>query len=359
MKHMPAGTLKRYDAFWKHEPSDRPILSITVEDRKAKQTDTAPVDQHDRLSNLEGRYETLRGYIQNTRFFGDAIPQDWANYGPGCLAAMMGSDYIPTEHTVWFGEGYTFLKDWSRLKDLRLIEDSPMYRMVTGMTQLLADRYDGSYLIGVSDLGGNLDILASLRDTQTLLTDLIDYPDQVLQAVEMIDEAWKICYARLRGVIRACGQHGHGAWLGPWCETTYYPLQCDFSAMISPDDFTRFVMPSLTRIAAFLDHSIYHLDGPGQIAHVDRLLTLPGLDGIQWVPGDGNAAVSDEKWFPLYEKIFKAGKCLVLHGLDSAKSALEVQRQFPYKGLWMSTGFDNAEEAEYLLAKAAEHPCVS
>ena len=48
------------------------------------------------------------------------------------------------------------------------------------MTRLLAESNDGSYITGISDLGGNLDILASLRNTQELLTDLYDNPDMVI-----------------------------------------------------------------------------------------------------------------------------------------------------------------------------------
>jgi len=268
------------------------------------------------------------------------------------MAAMMGSNYVLLDNSVWFGEGDIFLKDWSKLADLRLLEDSFMYRIVEDTTRLLTERNDGSYLVGISDLGGNLDILASLRDAQHLLMDLFDNPDMVLRATEMIDEMWKIYYTKLREILRASGQHGHVTWLGPWCETTYYPLQCDFAAMISPDHFERFVMPSLSRISEFLDHSIFHLDGPEQIVHLDQLLSLPRLDGIQWVPGDGKAPVWDAQWFPLYERILSAGKNLVLHGFVNAQDALKLCKTFPPKGLWLSVTLDSAEEAEYLLTKA-------
>jgi 5-methyltetrahydrofolate--homocysteine methyltransferase len=122
--------------------------------------------------------------------------------------------------------------------------------------------------------------------------------------------------------------------------------------MISPGDFERFVLPSLNRTAGHLDHSIYHWDGPGQIAHLDHLLSMPHLDGIQWVPGDGSAPVWDEKWFPLYEKIQAAGKILVLHGFYTVEDALKVIKNFSPKGLWMSAALSSGEEAEALLAEA-------
>jgi len=352
VKRIPPQINKRYDAFWAHEETDRAILSITVRDQKAPWAQHQLQNVHGQWDSPQTRYAWLRFCVENTLYYGEAIPNDWLNFGPGAMAAMMGSNYVLTENSVWFGEGDIFLKDWSSLKNLRLLEDSFMYRIVEDTTRLLTERNDGSYLVGISDLGGNLDILASLRDAQNLLMDLYDNPEMVLRAVEMIDEMWKTYYTKLRGILKASGQHGHVTWLGPWCETTYYPLQCDFAAMISPDHFERFVMPSLSRISQFLDHSIFHWDGPGQIPHLDQLLSLPRLDGIQWVPGDGNAPVWDEKWFPLYEKILAAGKSLVLHGFDNAQDALTVCKTFSPKGLWLSVTLDSAEEAEYLLKKA-------
>lgn len=38
-------------------------------------------------------------------------------------------------------------------------------------------------------------------------------------------------------------------------------LQCDFSAMISPDMFKEFVLPYLKKQCDYLDYSLCHLDG--------------------------------------------------------------------------------------------------
>jgi hypothetical protein len=39
-------------------------------------------------------------------------------------------------------------------------------------------------------------------------------------------------------------------------------------------------MPTLPR-------TFYHLDGIGQLHHLDLVLSIAELDGVQWVPGDG------------------------------------------------------------------------
>jgi len=346
--------IKRYKTFWAHEDTDRPILNITVRDKNAVWDIETPKTAKERWENLEYRYAASIHGHKASKGFGEHVPHDWVNFGPGCLAAMIGSDYLPLDTTIWFGEEITFLKNWDNLKNVCLRDDSPMYNLVANMTQLLLDRNDGSYLVGMSDLGGNLDILASLRNTMVLLMDVNDNPELVLKAVGIIDELWMAYYKKIREMMRASGQYGHTTWLGLWCETSYFPLQCDFGAMISPDDFSKFAMPSLKRISDFLDHSIFHLDGPGMICHLDQLLSMDRLDGIQWVEGAGNPPPYDECWFPMYEKIQAAGKALVLTQMWSAEKVLEMCRNFSPKGFYMGIEVDSAEEAEELLVKATE-----
>ena len=57
--------------------------------------------------------------------------------------------------------------------------------------------------------------------------------------------------------------------------------------MISPHISARFALPSLEYEISCLDHAVYHMDGPGQIRHLDDLLAIPNLHTIQWMPGAG------------------------------------------------------------------------
>jgi hypothetical protein len=73
-----------------------------------------------------------------------------------------------------------------------------------------------------------------------------------------------------------------------------------------------------------MDYAFYHLDGKGQIPHLDLLLSLPRLRGIQWVPGDGNPP--PEHWLPLLKRIRDGGKlCQVT---VSPQGALTTKRPY-------------------------------
>ena len=51
-----------------------------------------------------------------------------------------------------------------------------------------------------------------------------------------------------------------------------------------------------------------HLDGVPQLKHLDSLLEIPELKGVQWVPGAGQPGVSE--WPEVYREIRDAGKLI-------------------------------------------------
>ena len=101
-------------------------------------------------------------------------------------------------------------------------------------------------------------------------------------------------------------------------------LQCDFSYMISPRMFERFVLPEIRATCQRLPRAFYHLDGVGQIHHLDHLLSIAELDGVQWVPGDGKPDCAH--WPEIYRKVHAAGKKIqVFNGGFAAVAAVVEQ----------------------------------
>ena len=69
--------------------------------------------------------------------------------------------------------------------------------------------------MGHTDIGGTLDILASLVGTQQLLYELIDHPEAVLRLAGDITQLWLRFYDDLNGLIRATGR-GSTPWAPIW-----------------------------------------------------------------------------------------------------------------------------------------------
>ena len=112
-----------------------------------------------------------------------------------------------------------------------------------------------------------------------------DQPDEVDRLVKQITVSGCAITTNSTQLIRpAC--RGTSCWTPIWSTGRTYMLQCDF-CMISPRMFERFVLPDLTEICDHLDHGFYHLDGKGEIPHLDLLLSIERLRGVQSIPGDG------------------------------------------------------------------------
>jgi hypothetical protein len=99
-----------------------------------------------------------------------------------------------------------------------------------------------------------------------------------------------------------------------------------------------------------VDHVMYHLDGPGALQHLDTLLSLPNLHGIQWVPGSGEAGPAHPKWRPLLRRIIAAGKRV--HVGAAPEEIEELLSDIPADGLFISTWCASEGEARELLRKA-------
>jgi 5-methyltetrahydrofolate--homocysteine methyltransferase len=203
-------------------------------------------------------------------------------------------------------------------------------------------------------LGGNLDILASFRETQTLLFDLKDHPEQVERLAEQITGLWLRYYDELDALIRpAC--RGTTAWAPIWSTGKTYMLQCDFAYMISPAMFEQFVLPDLVACCDHLDHAFYHLDGKGQIPHLDLLLSVPRLRGIQWIPGRGNPPA--EQWLPMLKRIRDGGKLCQVY--VTPEGAERIVRTIGGRGflflIWQyGRQFEDPEQADAFLHKLAQ-----
>jgi 5-methyltetrahydrofolate--homocysteine methyltransferase len=125
-------------------------------------------------------------------------------------------------------------------------------------------------------------------------------------------------------------------------------LQSDVAYMISPRMFERFVLPDLAACCDAIPYPFYHMDGKGQIPHLEMLLSLPRLRGIQWIPGEG--AAPPEAWLPLLQRIRAAGKLCQLY--VTADGALEIARALGGAGFafFINDDLTAAEAADFLAA---------
>ena len=248
----------------------------------------------------------------------DALPLGRMDLGPGSLALYLGSEPEFSPDTVWFKP----LEDQDALeRPLRFDPANRWWRRQLALADALLARAAGNYPVGFPDLVENLDVLASLRDAQTLMLDLVERPEWVKQRIAEINQAYCEVYDRLRARLAApdgaCAFWAFHLW-GPGRTAK---VQCDALAMISPAMFDEFVKPALAEQCDWLDHAMFHLDGTQAVPHLASLLTIPGLDAIEFTPQAGVETGGNERWWPLYRRILDAGKSVQVVAVKPAEVA--------------------------------------
>jgi 5-methyltetrahydrofolate--homocysteine methyltransferase len=282
--------------------------------------------------------------LEAKRFYGDAWPKWWPNFGPGILAGFLGARVHASADTTWFEP-----TEVVPITGLNPAHDpgNGWWQRVWELTRMAVERWGSRVAVGHTDLGGNLDVLASLLITERLLFDLSDHPEEVARLAGSITQLWLRYYDELHALVEPAGR-GTTPWAAIWSPLRCYMLQSDFAYMISPRMFERYVLPDIAACCEALDHAFYHLDGIGQIPHLDMLLSLERLRGIQWIPGDGQPP--PEAWLPLLQRIREAGKLCQLY--VSPDGARKITRELSGRGFafYIDQPMSREEAERFLLA---------
>ncbi len=326
-----------YDQWWSGE-LDRPIIPVELGGRDpGRPIPSAPLLNQVTCTLLDVPAADLidrLDYELSTRvFLGDAYPRvNLDAFGPGVLAAMLGARLDNSTGQVWFHP-----PDDRPIGDLHFEfdPDNVWLRRIVEICTAAVERWEGQVLVGMPDLGGNLDVLAAFRPGEKLLFDLYDAPEEVKRLTWEAHDIWHRVYHQINEALRSA-ETGYSDWAGIYSGVSCYMLQSDFCYMTSPEMFDEFVKPELQATCDCLSRAFYHLDGPGQVRHLDSVLTLDNLHGVQWVPGAGNPGCS--QWPEIYRKIHERGKKIqVIDGgfetLDAVMGQLGDRRGIQHIGI--------------------------
>ncbi len=302
---------KHWEAFWNREIIDRPCLAVTAP-KEGHEIPPAPpyMDGWDGdFAEAVARWEAR---AEHTYFAADAIPFFEPSFGPDQFGAFLGADLDRStesySRTSW---AVPYVENWEESLPIQLDPDNAWWTKMLELMRVAGEASEGKFLVGMLDMHSNLDALASIREPEDLCMDLVDCPDLVHRAMADV----RALYSEIHDALREAGnmaERGSIGWISFYSPGRFAVMQCDFAIMVSPEMFDAFILPALEEEAAFLDHSIYHYDGEGALRHLDSVLAIENLDGIQWVPGAGQPAPVE--WPGVYRKIRDAGKLIQLWG---------------------------------------------
>lgn len=319
-----------FEKWWNHELK-RPIIQLTLS-KTQKQPCASRGELLDMLYNFDITPEQVakeyRKSLENSLYLGDAFPVYYMR-STGVLGAMLGQTYsIDVQRgTIWFEEMLG-----KELEDIQpvLTDDNALHVRGLELTKAFIKEFGNDIGVGTPNFGGMMDIVESMRGATNSLMDLYDDPDEVIRLNDDIYAAYEKAYHDNIDAIELDKVLGYTGWITLLSQKPYFISQCDFCCMISKDHFEEFVAPTLDKEAKLIERSFYHLDGPGAVKHLDRIIES-GFDGIQWVNGAGSKLKFDPCWDEIYKKIYDAGLLMQLN-IDSIEELAVIDYLYELLG---------------------------
>ena len=327
-------------AWWRGEVIDRACVQVYCPRRDGPPA-RGPAGPR-RYLDIEWLLDQAQQHAERTAYLGEAFPCFWPNVGPETLAAYLGCTLHFDEATSWADPlPVPAGCDWP---DLKFDPANSYYRFIRDVTRQAMERFAGQIIVGVTDIHNGADTLAAIRDPEQLCLDMIERPDRVREAMGFLQQFRKDRFDE--NVAWTKSQGGTTTWLAAFSTGAYACLQNDFIVLISPAMDKEFVLDELNASANGADHVAYHLDGPGEVAHLDLLLSLDNLQAIQWVPGAGHGPQTD--WLDLLRRIRQAGKSLHLY-CETPAEAVQLVEELGPRGVLVQTWTRTQDEAERLV----------
>lgn len=335
-------TVLRWEAYFRGEMIDRPIVCVTAPREDAQSVPGA--SYHERAyGDMHAILDRTLAGAAATYYGGEAVPSFGVSFGPDEIAHFCGAGLCWSEDSGDTNWSVPCVDDWASWLPLKLDGSNPLWQRMIAFYRLAAERLAGKMALGPPDLHTNMDLLAAMRGPQQLCLDLLDRP-------EVIDRAMDSARAVFRELWTAVTQAGRMDELG-YCAGVYSMegaavLQCDFSYMIGPAMFDRWVLPALEEEADIVKHVLYHWDGPGALLHTSALCASRGIHTLSYTTGAGHG--EHIEYFDLFRRVQAGGKAVQFYGSpDELKAA---HRELRPEKVAYSTHVNSPKEAEELLA---------
>jgi hypothetical protein len=299
---------RRYTEYWNAENHDRPVMRIAAPKQRGRVSEiTVPGRMEDRYLDMEYQIASFREYCENMYYGAEGFPVYAPDLGPSFISALLGCPLTFAEDTVWAGH---LDREWDEFPPFALDRGSRWYQAMLDMTRYAVREARGDFFVGITDLHPGADALSDIRGPEKLCFDMIEQPDAISRRAFEILEIYKAIVDDLYAVTMR-NLPGSSCWMGIWHPRKWYPTSSDFICMISPHMFAQTVYPEISAEIDWWEDTIFHLDGPQALRHLDMLLENPKLRGIQWVYGDGAGTAAD--WIPVLRRIQDAGKIFQVH----------------------------------------------
>ena len=293
-------------AFWEQELLDRPCCAI-----RAPKDGVPPAAGPPYMAGAREEFgpiiEQVLASARSTYWGGEAVPCYTPSFGPDQMSAWLGAELLFPEEDTGTNWVLPCIEDWEAALPIRLDPSNYWWQRMLSFLRALHEALDGVMVVTHVDLHSNLDTLLAMRGGQRLCMDLVDLPETIDRAMADVRALYVPLYGALYDAA-GMARYGTLGWVSAYHPVRTNTIQCDFAALIGPQHFRRWALPALEEEAAYLEHCVYHYDGPECLVHLNDICSIQGLDCIQWTHGARNKPFIE--WLDLLKEIQAKGKSL-------------------------------------------------
>lgn len=351
-------TKEMFEQWWQCSNTSRPLMNICAK-LDAPVSPYLPVPPcltpEQNHIDIDVNIPSFRNYASSRAFLCEAIPNFSANIGPGSLATYVGSEPIFAWDTVWYSK---CIDDIASYPSIMYDSNNKWWKRHLEILKEAKRLSNDEFYVCIPDIVENIDIIAAMRGPEETCLDLMDEPQHIKRLIESVDNTYFKYYDTLYEELKIGSSIMYTAFqiIG---EGKTAKVQCDFSALIGPEQFKEFIVPSLTKQCSQLNHSVYHLDGKDCIKHVDALMSIEPLQALQWTAGAGQPDGGNERWYPIYDKVKDAGKAMHVNIHDGqfedwVNTADKFIKRYGCKGVYFLFPEMTLEQAQKLISKAED-----
>lgn len=281
--------------------------------------------------NYEDVVDQALRAAESTEYLGDSVPVFLPSLIIDLMPAFLGAEIVSeTSDGRTDTHAVPFIQDLNSA-EIKFRMDSVWWEKWKRLAECIKRKCAGKLIFGTAQpYYNNLDTLAALRGNAELMMDLYDNPEGVHRCMKQIMTAHAEVMNEVCQLFEI-EKYGSVTYHGFYVEGKGATPQCDFGFCIGKEHFDEFALPYLRQEIDRFDGVEYHLDGPGNITHLESICSIDKVKVIQWVPGVGDAANRD--WTCLYEKINALGKGLwCWWGAGTPEEAVAVWRKYNKSG---------------------------
>ena len=337
--------LERHRAFWHREIVDRVCIAVTAPAARRVASPKAGSDA-EHLSDPGFVVRRTEARVQNTYYAGDALPMVYAE-GNLLYPAWGGAGRFDSG-TVWVDPT---VHDWRAWNDYRFDFDNVWVTRFLDCNRALAEASKERWLVATQGFFGATDAMALMRGYEDFIMELAmgEATDAVRAGQREAVRGHQEIITRAWDDVAQC-QRGTATCPGIWAPGRINYWSADFSCLIGPADFEKWMATEFEAMIDLCEFSLYHLDGPDAVRHLPRIGQFGKLKGVQYTVGP-QVRNDVQHWLGVAKQIQSFGKATYLW---IEPDLLEtVMTHLDPRGLFIFTHADNVEQAEELVGKAA------